>query len=137
MNREELNVLVRGVAQRFERETGISITARALDALVIPALPHLEAVTRELDEGKVTVTFPRRLRPNRPRERPYSRGLIVVFNDSTRSEQTVSRIADFLRELWHFTVCGNRDEWTAVHTMEDPTVSPNTVCCFSGLLEQP
>ncbi len=74
MNREELNVLVRGVAQRFERETGISITARALDALVIPALPHLEAVTRELDEGKVTVTFPRRLRPNRPRERPYSRG---------------------------------------------------------------
>ena len=57
MNREELNVLVRGVAQRFERETGISITARALDALVIPALPHLEAVTRELDEGKVTVPF--------------------------------------------------------------------------------
>ena len=57
MNREELNVLVRGVAQRFERETGISITARALDALVIPALPHLETVTRELDEGKVTVAF--------------------------------------------------------------------------------
>ena len=57
MNREELNVLVRGVAQRFERETGISITARALDALVIPALPHLATVTRELDEGKVTVPF--------------------------------------------------------------------------------
>ena len=57
MNRQELNVLVRGVAQRFEKETGMSITARALDALVIPALPHLEAVTRELDEGKVTVPF--------------------------------------------------------------------------------
>jgi hypothetical protein len=57
MNKQELNVLVRGVAQRFEKETGISITARALDALVIPALPHLETVTRELDEGKITVPF--------------------------------------------------------------------------------
>ena len=57
MNRQELNVLVRGVAQRFEGETGMSITARALDALVIPALPHLETVTRELGEGKVTVPF--------------------------------------------------------------------------------
>ncbi len=57
MTRQELNVLVRGVAQRFEKETGMSITARALDALVIPALPHLETVTRELDEGKVTVPF--------------------------------------------------------------------------------
>ena len=57
MNRQELNVLVRGVAQRFEKETGMSITARVLDALVIPALPHLEAVTRELAEGKVTVPF--------------------------------------------------------------------------------
>ena len=57
MTRQELNVLVRGVAQRFEKETGMSITARALDALVIPALPHLETVTRELDEGKVTIPF--------------------------------------------------------------------------------
>ncbi len=57
MNRQELNMLVRGVAKRFEKETGMSITARALDALVIPALPHLETVTRELDEGKVTVPF--------------------------------------------------------------------------------
>ena len=57
MNKQELILLVRGVAQRFERETGMSITARALDALVIPALPHLETVTRELDEGKVTVPF--------------------------------------------------------------------------------
>ena len=55
MNRQELNVLVRGAAQRFEKEMGMSITARALDAFVIPALPHLETVTRELDEGKVTV----------------------------------------------------------------------------------
>ena len=74
MNRQELNMLVRGVAQRFEKETGMSITARVLDALVIPALPHLETVTRELDEGKVTVPFPRRLRPNRPHECPYSGG---------------------------------------------------------------
>ena len=57
MNRQELTGLVRGVAQRFEKETGMSITARALDALVIPALPHLETVTQELDEGKVTVPF--------------------------------------------------------------------------------
>ena len=63
MNRQELNVLVRGVAQRFEKETGMSITARVLDALVIPALPHLETVTRELDEGKVTV---RTLRTGHP-----------------------------------------------------------------------
>ena len=35
----------------------MSITARALDALVIPASPHLERVTRELDEGDVTLPF--------------------------------------------------------------------------------
>ena len=57
MNRQELNVLVRGVAQQFERETGLFLTARALDALVTPALSHLDTITRELDERKITMSF--------------------------------------------------------------------------------
>ncbi len=28
------------------------------------------------------------------------------MSSKIRSEQTVSRIADFHREIWHFTVCG-------------------------------
>ena len=57
MTRQELNVLVKGVAQQFERETDLFLTARALDALVTPAVPHLDAITRELAKRKITVPF--------------------------------------------------------------------------------
>ena len=69
MTRQELNMLVRGVAQQFERETGLLLTARALDALVTPALSHLDTITRELAERKITVSLLRRRRANRARER--------------------------------------------------------------------
>ena len=50
-------MLVRGVAQQFERETGLLLTARALGALVTPALSHLDTITRELAEQKITAPF--------------------------------------------------------------------------------
>ena len=46
-----------GVAKQFERETGLLLTARALDALVTPALSHLDTITRELAEQKITAPF--------------------------------------------------------------------------------
>ena len=57
MTRQELSALIRGVAQQFERETGLLLTARALDALVTPALSHLDTITRELAEQKITAPF--------------------------------------------------------------------------------
>ena len=46
-----------GVAQQFELETGLFLTARALDALVTPAVSHLDTITRELAERKITMPF--------------------------------------------------------------------------------
>ena len=57
MTRQELNALVSGVVRQFEGETGLSVTARGRDALVIPAVTHLDAITRELDERTITVPF--------------------------------------------------------------------------------
>ncbi|MBU23544.1 MAG: hypothetical protein CL476_10645 [Acidobacteria bacterium] len=57
MTRQELNAIVRGVVRQFERDTGRSLTARGLDAIVTPAVSHLDTIRRELDERTMTVPF--------------------------------------------------------------------------------
>jgi len=57
MNAGELKRLIDRVSYDFERERSIKVLESGRDALLEPALPHLDDVTRELDQGRITVRF--------------------------------------------------------------------------------
>jgi hypothetical protein len=57
MNQEELDRLINRISDRFEQATGLSVFIEARRALLTPAIPYLDRVTRELGAGTITVAF--------------------------------------------------------------------------------
>jgi len=55
MNKDQMSELVRQVSLRFAESSGYPVTARARGALVAPSLRHLEQVSVELEQGRVTM----------------------------------------------------------------------------------
>ena len=57
MNEPELLQLINGVADDFELSSRFRVLQTARLALLTPAIPHLNDVTRELEKGSITVLF--------------------------------------------------------------------------------
>jgi len=57
MNQQELNALINKVSDRVEKDTGRSVFIIARQALLNPAIPYLDRVTRELSEGVISTRF--------------------------------------------------------------------------------
>jgi len=55
MTERELQQLIDRVSDRFEQVSGFRVLQRARKALLVPALPHLDDVRRELDRRTITV----------------------------------------------------------------------------------
>lgn len=57
MNEFELRNLIDHVSNNFENEFSIKVLESGRRGLLDPALPHLDDVTRELSQGRITVRF--------------------------------------------------------------------------------
>jgi len=57
MNQHQLKELIDRVSNDFERDESIKVLESGRFALLKPALPHLDDVTRELHERRITVRF--------------------------------------------------------------------------------
>jgi hypothetical protein len=78
MNALQLRKLIDGVSNDFYKETEIRVLENARHALLTPALPHLDTVTRHLEEGRITV--------------PFLEGTLdVVLNNAARDPEVKSR----------------------------------------------
>ena len=52
-----LRELINQVADRFEEQSGMKVTALAREELIKPALPYRDQVLRELNTGEITIEF--------------------------------------------------------------------------------
>ena len=57
MDLTQLKRLINRVSDDFEKSEQITVLESGRHALLEPAIPHLDDVTRELKEGKITVPF--------------------------------------------------------------------------------
>lgn len=57
MDRTQLRKLINRVSNEFEKSEQIRVLESGRNALLEPAIPHLDDVTREIKEGKITVPF--------------------------------------------------------------------------------
>jgi len=57
MTEGELRQLIERVAEDFRRSSNYGVSEAARQALLQPAIPHLDDVTGELDRGNITVAF--------------------------------------------------------------------------------
>lgn len=57
MTKQELQQLITLVADGFEQSSDFRVLQTARQALLNPAIPHLDDVTRELERGSITVLF--------------------------------------------------------------------------------
>ena len=59
MLRNPLNLreFINQVANRFEAQKGMLVTALAREKLIQPALPHQDEVNQELNAGNITIEF--------------------------------------------------------------------------------
>lgn len=60
MTQDDMRKLIQDVCQQFKRDTRLSVTEQAVNALLEPAVPHLSDVTRELREGRISTVFLRK-----------------------------------------------------------------------------
>jgi hypothetical protein len=54
---QEMQDMIDRVADRFEQASNTTVTPLARKALLIPALPHMEEVSRDLQTKKISVQF--------------------------------------------------------------------------------
>lgn len=54
MTEQEMRHIIDKVADRFEEASNTRVLASAREALLTPAIPHMDTVTRDLQMGKIS-----------------------------------------------------------------------------------